>query len=205
MASDINQRTVRKVPIEHLLTLPAPIGARVLDRSRTFLFHSSLPGEQLGYRIKVPVVRTFTVTNQPKLSRSHTNSTDLTSRLPDGRSTRDHRKIAAYEQTLKRSAPRAPVLYHRPIGRCFTTGWVKAVRLNKGLCSTAKEGRACCVWLLRSAFSRVFRARCWDVGMLVHFKSQQRHAGLSWESPSGEASSCPSLCQTPLQFHKPSL
>ena len=109
------------------LTLPAPIGARVLDRSRTFLFHSSLPGEQLGYRIKVPVVRTFTVTNQPKLSRSHTNSTDLTSRLPDGRSTRDHRKIAAYEQTLKRSAPRAPVLYHRPIGRCFTTGRVKAI------------------------------------------------------------------------------
>ena len=107
------------------LTLPAPIGAKVLDRSRTFLFHSSLPGEQLGYRIKVPVVRTFTVTNQPKLSRSHTNSTDLTSRLPDGRSTRDHRKIAAYEQTLKRSAPRAPVLYHRPIGRCFTTGWVR--------------------------------------------------------------------------------
>ena len=106
------------------LTLSAPIGARVLDRSRTFLFHSSLPEEQLGYRIKVPVVRTFTVTNQPKLSRSHTNSTDLTSRLPDGRSTRDHRKIAAYEQTLKRSAPRAPVLYHRPIGRCFTTGWV---------------------------------------------------------------------------------
>ena len=106
------------------LTLSAPIGARVLDRSRTFLFHSPLPGEQLGYRIKVPVVRTFTVTNQPKLSRSHTNSTDLTSRLPDGRSTRDHRKIAAYEQTLKRSAPRAPVLYHRPIGRCFTTGWV---------------------------------------------------------------------------------
>ena len=107
-----------------MLTLPAPIRARVLDRSRTFLFHSSLPGEQLGYRIKVPVVRTFTVTNQPKLSRSHTNSTDLTSRLPDGRSTRDHRKIAAYEQTLKRSAPRAPVLYHRPIGRCFTTGSV---------------------------------------------------------------------------------
>ena len=107
-----------------MLTLPAPIGARVLDRSRTFLFHSSLPGEQLGYRIKVPVVRTFTVTNQPKLSRSHTNSTDLTSRLPDGRSTRDHRKIAAYEQTLKRSAPRAPVLYHRPIGRYFTTGSV---------------------------------------------------------------------------------
>ena len=106
------------------LTLPASIGSRALDRSRTFLFHSSLPGEQLGYRIKVPVVRTFTVTNQPKLSRSHTNSTDLTSRLPDGRSTRDHRKIAAYEQTLKRSAPRAPVLYHRPIGRCFTTGWV---------------------------------------------------------------------------------
>ena len=111
----------------YFLTLPAPVapvGARVLDRSRTFLFHSSLPGEQLGYRIKVPVVRTFTVTNQPKLSRSHTNSTDLTSRLPDGRSTRDHRKIAAYEQTLKRSAPRAPVLYYRPIGRCFTTGWV---------------------------------------------------------------------------------
>ena len=106
------------------LTLPAPIGASVLDRSRTFLFHSSLPEEQLGYRIKVPVVRTFAVTNQPKLSRSHTNSTDLTSRLPDGRSTRDHRKIAAYEQTLKRSAPRAPVLYHRPIGRCFTTGWI---------------------------------------------------------------------------------
>ena len=108
------------------LTLPAPIGARVLDRSRTFLFHSSLPGEQLGYRIKVPVVRTFTAMNQPKLSKSHTNSTDLTSRLPDGRSTRDHRKIAAYEQTLKRSAPHAPVLYHRPIGRCFTTGWVTA-------------------------------------------------------------------------------
>ena len=115
----------------YLLTLPAPIGARVLDRSRTFLFHSSLPGEQLGYRIKVPVVRTFTVTNQPKLSRSHTNSTDLTSRLPDGRSTRDHRKIAAYEQTLKRSAPRAPVLYHRPIGRCFTTGWVISLQQQK--------------------------------------------------------------------------
>ena len=113
---------IRRAKINHCaLTLPAPIGARVLDRSSTFLFHSSLPGEQLGYRIKVPVVRTFTVTNQPKLSRSHTNSTDLTSRLPDGRSTRDHRKIAAYEQTLKRSAP---VLYHRPIGRCFTTGWV---------------------------------------------------------------------------------
>ena len=111
-----------------LLTLPAPIGARVLDCSRTFLFHSSLPGEQLGYRIKVPVVRTFTVTNQPKLSRSHTNSTDLTSRLPDGRSTSDHRKIAAYEQTLKRSAPRAPVLYHRPIGRCFTRSFGKVMR-----------------------------------------------------------------------------
>ena len=112
------------------LTLPAPIGARVLNRSRTFLFHSSLPEEQLGYRIKVPVVRTFTVMNQPKLSRSHTNSTDLTSRLPDGRSTRDYRKIAAYEQTLKRSAPHAPVSYHRPIGRCFTTGWVNRAILE---------------------------------------------------------------------------
>ena len=124
---------------DHFLTLPAPIGARVLDRSRTFLFHSSLPGEQLGYRIKVPVVRTFTVTNQPKLSRSHTNSTDLTSRLPDGRSTRDHRKIAAYEQTLKRSAPRAPVLYHRPIGRCFTTGWVKIIDNTASLPSLVSE------------------------------------------------------------------
>ena len=88
-----------------------PFQARVLDRSRTILFHSSLPGEQLGYRIKVLITRTSTVTNQPKLSRSHTNSADLTSRLPDGRSTRDQRKIAAYEQTLKlmvvlRSAPR---------------------------------------------------------------------------------------------------
>ena len=51
------------------LTLPALLdrAARVSDRSRTFLFHSSLPGEQrgpprLGYRIKVPVVRAFTVT-----------------------------------------------------------------------------------------------------------------------------------------------
>ena len=66
-----------------------PFQARVLDRSRTILFHSSLPGEQLGYRIKVLITRTSTVTNQPKLSRSHTNSADLTSRLPDGRSTRD--------------------------------------------------------------------------------------------------------------------
>ena len=54
------------------LTLSALSGraaqARVLERSGTVLFHSSLPGEQrgsmLGYRVKVPVVRTFTVTNQ---------------------------------------------------------------------------------------------------------------------------------------------
>ncbi len=63
--------------------------------------------------------------NQPMLPKSHTNSADLTSRLPDGRSTKDRVKVARNEQTLKRSAPRAPVLYHRPIGRCFTTSLVK--------------------------------------------------------------------------------
>ena len=63
--------------------------------------------------------------NQPMLPKSHTNSADLTSRLPDGRSTQDRVKVARNEQLLKRSAPRAPVLYHRPIGRCFTTGLVK--------------------------------------------------------------------------------
>ncbi len=68
--------------------------------------------------------------NQPMLPKSHTNSADFTSRLPDGRSTKDWVKLAGNEQTLKRmaaprSALRAPVLYHRPIGRCFTTGLVK--------------------------------------------------------------------------------
>ena len=142
-----------------MLTLPAPIGARVLDRSRTFLFHSSLPGEQLGYRIKVPVVRTFTVTNQPKLSRSHTNSTDLTSRLPDGRSTRDHRKIAAYEQTLKRSAPRAPILYHRPIGRCFTTGWVTMTNIFRRTGSGIPP-HAITICHHKSACRQVFATNC---------------------------------------------
>ena len=56
--------------------------------------------------------------NQPMLPKSHTNSADLTSRLPDGRSTKDRVKVARNEQTLKRmaaprSAPRAPVLYYR--------------------------------------------------------------------------------------------
>ena len=42
--------------------------------------------------------------NQPMLPKSHTNSADLTSRLPDGRSTRDRGKLAKYVQTLKRNA-----------------------------------------------------------------------------------------------------
>ncbi len=70
--------------------------------------------------------------NQPMLPKSHTNSADFTSRLPDGRSTKDWIKLARNEQTLKRSALRAPVLYHRPIGRCFTTGLVNYVTTNVG-------------------------------------------------------------------------
>ena len=51
-------------------------------------------------------------------------------------------------------------------------------------------------WLLRSTFSeKRFRARRWNTGMQVHFKSRQRRTELSCKSPSGETISRPSLCQ----------
>ncbi|AMO58585.1 hypothetical protein EZMO1_4680 [Endozoicomonas montiporae CL-33] len=52
--------------------------------------------------------------NQPMLPKSHTNSADLTSRVPHGRSTRDRSRVASYVQTRKRNALRIPALYPRP-------------------------------------------------------------------------------------------
>ena len=70
--------------------------------------------------------------NQPMLPKSHTNSADLTSRLPDGRSTRDRTKLAKHLQAINRmaqarNATRVPVLYPRPIGRLYD-------RLVKKIC-----------------------------------------------------------------------
>ena len=76
--------------LSRLSDTPRPIGRGFLDRSKSFLFHSSMLREQLGYRIKVPMVRTFTATNQPKFSKTHSNSAGLTYRMPYGRSARDN-------------------------------------------------------------------------------------------------------------------
>ena len=107
---------------------PRPIGRGFLDRSKNvsvsqfvarrtaWLSHKSSRSENL-YGDEP------TGAPSSKFSRSHTNSADLTSRLPDGRSIRDRRRLAKHLQALKRNAPRVPVLYPRPIGRDFTTNW----------------------------------------------------------------------------------
>ena len=98
------------------LTLPRLIGpGRAGEVSRSlknvsvsqFVALRTAGPPRLGYRIKVPVVRPFTVTNQPSRADRVAQTESRRPSLPDGRSTRrDRRNLAKHVQTLKRNAPR---------------------------------------------------------------------------------------------------
>ena len=67
-------------------------------------------------------VEIFTMTNQPISPKSHTNSADLTFRVPHGRSTRDRGSIT--DNIRSASALPSYITAFMPlgtIGRCFTT------------------------------------------------------------------------------------